>query len=327
MTIGSGLGGSFGIGVESTYGTAVTPTRWYEVESVSLKRNKRTLQGGGLSGGNFLDRGGRRVQPARDANGSVNLEVTSSKFGLLLAHITGTTATPSATGSGYTQTYPLADNIGKFLTAQVGIPDLGGTARPYTFLGSKITKASFSGDMTGQLMCALDIDSRDVSEVPSLTTPSYTTGLRTFDGSQMGVKIGTFGSESAVQGVKSVSVDIDRPQQVERFYANNAGLKSEPVQNGKTKITGSLSVDYITKADFADRFAADTTFSLVWEYIGLAGTGYAETFRITLPQCYLDGETPTLDNEDVVNMTMPFSATYDGTNLPTITYIAADSTI
>jgi hypothetical protein len=327
MTIGSGLGGSVMVGAESTYGTAVTPTRGYEVLSSTLKRNKRTSQGGGLSGGTLLRKGARRNQPIQDANGSISLEVTPSKFGLLLAHITGTVATPSATGAGYTQTYPLADSIGRFLTIQEGMPDTGGTANPYTFVGSKITKAGFSCEMAGNLTCSLDIDSRQVTEVPTLTTPAFTSNLNVFHGGQMGVKIGTYGSEAAVQGVKSVSVDWERPMAVERFYANNSGLKSEPVQNGVTSITGSLSVDLVNKADFADRFAADTAFSLVWEFIGAAGTGYSDTFRMILPQCYLDEGTPTLDNEDVINTAMTFTCEYDGSHLPTIVYIAADSSI
>ena len=47
MAIGSGLGGSFGIGMQSSYDTYATINRWREVESVSLKKNKRMCRAGG----------------------------------------------------------------------------------------------------------------------------------------------------------------------------------------------------------------------------------------------------------------------------------------
>jgi hypothetical protein len=131
-----------------------------------------------------------------------------------------------------------------------------------------------------------------------------------------------------VTGVRKVSLKIDRGLKTDQFYAGGAGLKSEPTTNAKVGITGTLSVDYITAADFADRFTADTQFSLVWEFIGpsINAVPAVETIRFIIPAAFLDGDTPAVDGPDVVTTDFPFK-TYDDltTGYPLqIVYISQD---
>jgi hypothetical protein len=44
-----------------------------------------------------------------------------------------------------------------------------------------------------------------------------------FHFSQMAVKTGSFGTETARDGIRKVSVKIERPMAVDRFYAGQAG--------------------------------------------------------------------------------------------------------
>jgi hypothetical protein len=146
MAIGSGLGGSFGIVPETVYGTYVAPTRFHEVNKANMKKVKNTVQGGGLAAGRFAQLGSRRVVTTQAGTGSVEMELPSKGFGILLNNLFGGTVVPvqqSATAA-YLQTHPIADNVGKFLTLQSGIPDTTGTIRPYSFIGSKITAIEFS---------------------------------------------------------------------------------------------------------------------------------------------------------------------------------------
>ena len=328
MAIGSGLAGSFGIAPEVTYGTFVAPSRFYEVEKSPFKKGKNVKQGGGLSAGRFAQRGSRRVVTSRDGAGTVEGEVSNKGFGLLLQHIFGSTVTPvqQAVTTAYLQTHALADNVGKMLTAQVGVPDLSGTVRPYTFLGCKIISAEFSCGVDELLSMKLDLDARDVSESQALTAPSYVAGLAPFHFGQMGFKWGTFGAEAAVQGVRKVTVKFERSQDVGRQYANNGGLKSEPLMDDWVKVSGSIETDYIDKTVFADRYAADGSASLVWEFVGpIIASTYAETFRIRVPMTFLDGDTPTLDGPDVVSPTFAFVGQDDGTNaVITAEYMSTD---
>lgn len=332
MAVASGVGGSLGQAPEVTYGTYVAPTRWLEIASASLKKIKNTKQGGGMAAGRLVDASTRRVVTTLGGGGTIDLEVQNKSMGLLLNWLMGGTPTVAQQGAtaAWLQTHTLSDNIGKFGTLQVGLPQLSdGVPKPYSFLGSKVLSAEFSSDIDALLMSKFEIDSRDVTEAQALAAPSYPTNARPFHGVQLAVKVGTFGAEASVTGVTGVSVKIDRKQATGRYYAGAAGLKAEPIMNDKAAITGVIKADYVDKTIWADRFAADTGFSLILEWVGpLIASTFFETFRIKLPACFLDGDTPTLDGEDVVSGSFPFTAQFDLTNAAaTIEYMSTDTVI
>ena len=331
MAIASGLAAQIGVAAESTYGTYVAPTRFPEYNKADLKKKKNVVQGGGLAAGQIAQLGSRRVVTSESVEGGFELEVANKGMGLLLAHLLGSSATPVQQGAtaAYLQAHTVGDNIGKSLTIQHGVPDLTGTVRPYTFKGCKLSGAEFSCKVGEPLTMSLDVDGRQASEVETLVAASLATGVAPFHWAQMSVKLGTFGAEAAVSGVKGFSVKFDRGMASERFYAGAAGLKAEPVMNDWLKVSGSLDVDLVNKADFADRFAADSATSLVIEFVGpLIASTYYQTFRIKVPMVFFDGDTPTVDGPDVTSGGYPFVAQLDGTNpLVSIDYISTDTTL
>jgi hypothetical protein len=334
MGVGTGLGGSLGVAAETAYGTYVAPARFFEPKTKSeIKKVKNTVQGGGLAAGRLVAPGSRRVVTSEAGTGSIDLEVINKQMGLLLQQIFGGVGTiaQQAASPAYLQTHPLADNVGRFLTAQNGVPDTTGTVRPYTGVGGKVTKAEFSCGVDELLMLALDIDFQKVTEAQSIAAPSYPTGVAPFHFGQMGIRLGTYNSEVAVSGVKKASVGIERGQAVDRFYASavNPSVKAEPLINDVVKVSGSLDVDLVNKADFADRFAADSSTSLVVEWIGpLIAATYYQTLRLRMPMVFVDGDTPVLSDPGITSGSVPFTATFDGAN-PAITceYISTDLTI
>ena len=331
MAIASGLAAQIGVAAESTYGTYVAPTRFPEYNKADLKKKKNVVQGGGLAAGQIAQLGSRRVVTSESVEGGFELEVANKGMGLLLAHLLGSSATPVQQGAtaAYLQAHTVGDNIGKSLTIQHGVPDLTGTVRPFTFKGCKLSGAEFSCKVGEPLTMSLDVDGRQASEVETLVAASLATGVAPFHWAQMSVKLGAFGAEAAVSGVKGFSVKFDRGMASERFYAGAGGLKAEPVMNDWLKVSGSLDVDLVNKADFADRFAADSATSLVIEFVGpLIASTYYQTFRIKVPMVFFDGDTPTVDGPDVTSGGYPFVAQLDGTNpLVSIDYISTDTTL
>lgn len=332
MAVGSGLASSIGIAAESTYGTYVAPTRWHEFSKEGLTKTKNTIQGGGLAAGRLQQLAARRVLATVAGEGPVDMEVTNTKMGLLLSHLAGssTIAQQGATAA-WLQTHTAADNVGKFLTVQKGVPDTTGTVRPYSFLGGKVAAAEFSCGAVNHLTSSWDFDFRDVTEAQGLAAPSYTTNTP-FHGGQMAVKIGTFGAEASIGGITKVTLKIERPQQTDRFYAQTAGspgLKAEPLINDYLKVTGTFEQDYVDKTTLADRFASDASTSLVWEFVGpLIASTFFQTFRIRVPAIFIDTETPTVEGPDVVNAKYSFVGQFDATNAPfIIEYMSTDTTI
>lgn len=330
MAVGSGIGASFGVAAETTYGTYVAPARFFEARSFNVKKVQNVQPLTGIAAG--------RPAPAEEvvtttaATGSMQADVTRKGFGLLLAHLMGSSSTPvqQAATAAYLQTHVFNDNYGKSLTLQAGLPSTGGTVHPMTALGSKIVSAEFTCGVDELLQSTFDFDGRAFTEAQALVAPSYTVGNTPFHFGEMSLKLGTYASEATVQGVRKVTVNISRGQDTGRFYGGNAGLKSEPIWNDYAAVTGSVEIDLVTKADFLDRYTGHTSTSLVWEFVGptAIATTYFPTFRISLPKVYFNGDVPDVSGPDVTKATIPFTAFYDTTNgLATAAYQSTDTAV
>lgn len=325
---GSGLWAQLGIAPEVTYGTYVAPTRFTEFNKEGLALKKTTAQSSGIAAGRFLPLAARRVLVQQEAAGSVDMEVTNKGMGLWIQGLMGTSVTPVQQGAtaAYLQTHTLADSFGKSLTIQKGVPLTTGVITDKTFVGCKIMSGEFSCEAGNLLMASFDIDAKDCVETEALAVASYPS-MSPFGFHQMAVKTGAFGAEVARDGIRKASVKFERPQAVDRFYANQAGRKKEPIANDQVKITGSLDTDYVDTI-LDDLNTSDGTTSLVWEFVGpLIASTFYETFRITLPAIKFDEGPPQVDGFDVVKPQMQFSGLYDGTNQPKIEIISTDVTL
>ncbi|MER7814083.1 phage tail tube protein [Streptomyces sp. NPDC096153] len=330
MAIGAGIGATLGMAAETTYGTYVAPARFYEFNKESLGLKKTTATSAGVAGGQLMPRASRRVVTQREAAGSLDLEVTNKLFGLILQALMGTSVTPVQQGAtaAYLQTHTLADTAGKSLTIQKGVPLTTGTLVDKTFVGCKIISAEFSCESggSGMLMCTIEFDSKDCDETQTLAVASYP-AVSPFNFSQMAVKTGTYGAETALDGVRKMSLKFERPQEVGRFYAGQNGLKKEPITNAQVKVTGSLEMDYVaTTVD--DLHTSDGATSLVWEFIGpIIASTHAETIRFKVPAIKIDDAPPVIEGFDVIKPKFAFSGFYDGTNLVAIEYMSTDTTL
>ncbi|MFD5033649.1 phage tail tube protein [Streptomyces sp. NPDC058405] len=329
MAIGSGLGAQVGIAPESVYGTYVAPTKFVEFTKEGLQLKKTTAQSAGIAAGRLVPLSSRRVVTQQEGSGSLEMEVTNKAMGVLFQTLMGTSVTPvqQATTAAYLQTHLLVDTAGKSLTIQKGVPLTTGTVTRKNFLGCKVLSAEFSCEVGGMLTVSFEIDAKNVEETSVLATASYP-AMSPFHFGQMGLKTGSFGTETARDGIRKVSVKIERPMATDRFYANSSALKKEPISNDQVKITGSIEMDYVdTTLD--DLHTSDAPTSMVWEFLGPEiAPSYLETFRIKLPAIRVDEAPPTVEGFDVVKPTLSFTGLFDGTNAPAaIEYMSSDVTL
>ncbi len=328
MAIGSGLGAQLGIAAESSYGTFVAPAKFLEFTKESLALKKTTATSAGIAANRLLALASRRVVTRREASGSIDMEVTNKGMGVILQTLMGTTVTPVQQGAtaAYLQTHTLASVAGKSLTIQKGVPLTSGTVTDKTFVGCKITSGEFSCGTGEMLTSTFEVDGKDCDEGQTLAAASYS-NMSPFHFGQMALKTGGFGAETALDGIRKVSCKIERPQDVERYYANQSALKKEPIENDQVKISGSLESDYVATT-LDDLHTSDGTTSLVWEFVGpLIASTFFETFRITLPAIKLDEGPPVVDGFGVIKPTFNYTGLYDGTNMPKIEYISTDVTL
>jgi hypothetical protein len=328
MAIGSGLGSQVGIAAESSYGTFAAPTRFVEFTKESLALKKTTAISSGMASGRLMAVSSRRVVTQREAGGTLEMEVTTKGMGVLFQALMGTTVSPvqQGTTTAYLQTHTLADTAGKSLTIQKGVPLTTGVVADYSVLGCKVTSAEFSCEVGGMLTSTWEFDGKTVDETQVLAAPSYPL-MAPFGFHQMAVKLGTFGAETSLDGIRKTSLKIERPMATDRFYANAGGLKAEPISNDLVKITGSVEADMVATT-LADLYVSDAARSFVWEFDGGVIEG-AENYlwRATLPAIHLDGEPPTVDGPEVIRTQFTFTALYDGTNPVAIEYQTTDTTV
>lgn len=320
--IGGGLGGAVGIAAESTYGTWVSPTRWIEVRDFKMQERPKISQGTGLASGRVVDLGTRRRETWTDAGGTMDLEFLNQGMALLLVNALGSNAT--LTQIGTTSAYTLTANLGvpdnqNYLSMQALVPNSAGTIFQQNFHGCKFTKTTWTIDMQNPLMWSLDVDSQQVSTSESAGTPSYTANTRTFTFQGMNFKVGAFGSESTIDGVKKMTCSIERGLEVNRIYMGQSA-KSEPVTNAIVKVSGSADVDLTAsnKSVLWDLFHSQNAVpSIVMDFVGNAiGTsGHNDEFILNPTNVFIDqGGTPELDGPGITTATLNWSALIDASN-------------
>jgi hypothetical protein len=293
-------------------------------------------QGGGLQGAGYhVARAARRHKVTGKAVGGFACDVRQSGMGALVDQLFGSAPTPTQMGATtvYSQTHVLAAlGANKGATIQVGLTEAeSGTVNPYSYLGSRMLEFTLTQDSAADAPLKIETtwDCQALTQAEALTSftaptvPAYHLG-------QFGFRQhNTPGSEAAVAGVRGGSITVARPQDVERYCANMAGLRRAPVLNGREEVvTGSIMCDYMLKADFADRFIAQTEFSQVWEWVGPVLDVQTALFRVTLPACYLLGPLPPSDGAGVVSGEFAFAVTDDDSTEPiTITIQSLETTL
>lgn len=312
MAFGSGLGSSFGLVDESTYGTYVAPTRWLRHTSGNIKPEISREPIWGLAAGQVAAT--TAVVTGRRATGQWAGQVPSTKFGLVLKHLMGTAPTPvqqAATVAYLASFGAIADNYGKSFTAQLGVPLTTGTVQSYTGTGGKVTAAEFSSDLNGVLTSTVDMAFQNIVDSQTLAAPSYVaaTGLN-----RLAVKLGTYNSEALIGGVQSASIRIERPMDLERPGA--PGAYPEPIANGLIAVTGSITAHFTDKSYFSDRVLTEGQTALVLEWTNdtVIASTYYPMLRFRCPIIKFTDPIPEVSGPEVVTATVGFEAYLDTTN-------------
>lgn len=315
MAIGSGIGSSFGMATETTFNTGVTVSRFYEFTSESTNYNKNVSVGMGLRAGGLLPRSQRRVVTTFDATGAVVMDLPTRGLGLLLAHCTG--SFPSKAGSTFT--FTLADTYGDSFTAQVGVPQYGGTVTPKTLSGCKISSFEIAAANGAITQGTFNIDAAGLTTATSLATPSYSATGSVFHFAQGAVTV----DGSSVANIKEFNLSVDNTIKTDRYNLGSAGAKSQQVINGFRKITGSVTAEF-TDTTLLAKFLADTTTALSLTFTESA----AQVLQITVSAVKFDAGTPVVSGPETIDVEFTFEAYDNGSDEPlTIVYTTADTTL
>lgn len=325
MTTGTGIDAQLGFAEESTYGTFVAPTRFFEFLSAAIKADVGKIYGQGLGRGR-VERSDRMATYVKGAAGSIELEVQTKGFGFFFKHMLGAVATaqPDAAGNPtvYKQTHTLDPDAlrGKSLTVQVGLPSTNGTVNPFNYPGTKILSWELVAALDEALKLKLNVDAKTEERTSPLASKSFPAGASLL----------TFVNGALTIGGASVDVDEVTLAGDNGLNAGRRGLgntKREQLGGGRAMLTGNLTKDFENTTLYAD-FISGATAQLVLTFTGPTITGtYPYLLKVTLPAITYTGETPSVEGPDVVKQGVPFKVLDNGTNQPiTLEYQTTDTT-
>jgi hypothetical protein len=186
MPYASGLGASLGFGVESTPGTEVPPTAWYEFVDENLVLNPTYLDSAGLKQGQAFKRGFRTNISRYDVNGDITIEhfdrgvsATGGKgMGFLWHYAMGSPATGAqqlGASTAWQQVHIPGTTDGLSLTCEVGRPQ---AASPYTsnrfgYSGIKFGGWEFTCSDGNLAQLKLSTDAMNCTVTGSIVSPIY----------------------------------------------------------------------------------------------------------------------------------------------------------
>lgn len=298
-----------GIAEQTDYDTQATVTRFYEWDDDSLKVNEGSIPDETL-GSQFYKVDLDRIFED-GGEGDINMSFYNTGMGLWLKHIFGqlTVAQVGSTAE-YTQTATpaTAGTRGKALTVQKGIEDTGGTIRPFTFHGGKILRATFANTIKQNLKLGMGLHFKGANDATAIATASYPTGR--FPLSFLDATIELDGDEVCAN---DITIVIERPLNTDRVCLGNS--RREPLPNGKLNVTGTLNLEFESRAQY-EAWRAGTISRLVatWASGEIGATGNPFKLVLTLENIKRRGEMPTFSGNDIPRQPVAFQALWDGTN-------------
>ncbi len=326
--IPSGLGSSFGFATETTYGTAVTVTKFLYADSPNLQPKDGRVTAQTIKAGGLGPRSAHHVQTTYNASASAKMNLLTKGMGQLWQAILGGASTSTSGGSSsYTQVHTLSGEP-KSLTLQSGRPlRSGASVIPATVTGAIVTSAEVSCDATGLGELNVDFDGRKWDNSTAFASPSFTPAA-IFSGLQSTLKLGTHGSETTINGARACSWKLARKID-EPYYLGNAGLKNLPVLNDVYDLTGSISRDYLDKTAVEDLSMTTTPTSLNWSFTGgLIGGAINYSITFDVPSIVFSPKAQAISGPKELTTDWDWQWYDDESGLlPSVTIVTTDTTL
>lgn len=292
MSQGFGHAAWVGFGVETTWGTAVSRTKFYEFDSESLDFKMGLMPKSSTRNVDHMNF--RAVKTKKDVTGAIEMAVTYSNMEVLFKHALGSNNT---TGAGpYTHTIGLAAALPTGLSIEVNRDSANvGAGSSWLYEGCQIDSMTLSHEPEGWLMVSFEFVGEDSSNV-AVSTPTF----GTFDGvswDELAVTLN--GSPIDILGYE---LKLGNNLAKDRFKLGSRTRKGLG-RAGQREVTGTLKMEYDAKA-VSDLFRVNSetlTPSLTFTY-----TSGAKSLTITVPAPMFTGKDPSVDNSGPIPIELSF---------------------
>lgn len=315
---------------ESTYGTAVTVTKFFPLISESIREDVSKLESEARRSGLHVQRSDISIPIYKGSAGSVEIPIMSKDFGWWLKHLTGAVATAGPTDSGYTHTGTVGTLKGDSFSAQFNRPfHDSGSNQPFSYEGGKVASWEISCGVDQEAKLSADLDFENVATGTALASASYPAGLELLSWAHAESLLTIAGTTVPVT---EFTVGCDNGLKLDRHYVRGSALKKEPVADKYREITWSLTADFDSLTQY-NRFKAATNAGQYAEIVvalkapTLIGATTYPGLTITIPAARFDEIDVDNSSTDPNMQTLSGVARYDGTNSPiTLAYVTTQST-
>ena len=306
-----GAKGFIGFGPETTWGTAVTPTRYIEFLSEGLKRN----QSGVVSNGIQPSRGATAYKRTTIApGGDISFEMSPEDVPTLIYHALGGAATSSVTG-GYSHVLKPAISLPTGLTFEIDRD-----VAYFIYEGCKINSLNMSFApneiITGSVGVLAENETGTMGA--SGNTATYSSA-EPFTGVQASVLV-----DGAAQGVMAADFTVSNDI-YEGKYELGGNQRAALIEQ-KRSVTGKLNIEFddLTLYDlFVAGTASTLSITLTSDQLITGSTYYSMT--ISFPKIVYTGETPTMGGPGIILVDCPFTALYTSAASPEIIITVVNS--
>lgn len=316
------------VGKESTYGTAVTPTRSFEAKADGWKSEREGLESVGMRAGMQTTRSDRRKVINMGGAGAIEVDVLNKGMGLLLDGLLGTTTGPTQQSStiAYLQTFASnEDGPTSSFTVQLIRPYVAsGSSAAFTHHGCMATGWGLSQEVNGLLTLNIDYDFEDVDTATSAATATYPAAASPFDWTQAVLTVG-----GSAFDVRSFEFQADLAMKTDRRYLRGSALKKQPVRSGVPEYSGTIVADFDALTRYNEFVAGTVVEDVVITWTGAQiVSGHDYTIAIAFPAVQWTGESPEASISDVSTQPLPFKVLHDGTDpAVTLTYKSIDTSL
>lgn len=316
MAVASGVGAQLGIKAETTWGTAVTPDTFLPFTSESITRQFEYIESKGLQAGILAQPQGLYVQTTESITGSVDLAVTTADHHPFFNMLHGNSVSPTTPGGGtntrlQTHNIGATDPIGKSLTIQVGRPDVGGTVRPFTYSGCKVSSATWSMERGGTLNASYNVVGKTGVTATSLASASYSYG-KPFNFTQGSIELDDV---VLTDCVRSAQVTCTLPLATDRYCIGGGATIKEPVLTDYVAVEVQLECEFTSLTQYT-AFAAAARRKLelnVTDTTAIEGSLYPYVY-FTVASTVATAASPVVQGPDILTSTITLKGLSDGTN-------------
>ena len=283
-----------GVGEETTWGTAVTPTRFFEVlsESVHIEKNFENIE----TIRNYSTR--EIVKLTEIIKGDVEILANYDGIGILFKHLLGSVDT--VTGSINTHTFPAStgipstDRIGLGLTLEVQRDG----SLVWTYAGGKLMGLTHSFGLDQSSRMTLSMMGKSETTASSGTTASYSTLL------PLKPPHITVNLDASALSASSCTLTVENPLD-EPFLLGSTGLGAEPDRSVVLKVSASIDLLFDDFTEY-DKFSAESDVDI--QIVADNGT---ESLTYNLDKCRILSATPAVSGRERLTSTLDVEAFYN----------------